>query len=112
MTETEWLRCEDPPLMLAFLQGKTSDRKLRPFAVACCRRILHPLPEAWSRQAVEAAERYTGGMSSEEQLAEAGRRAGWGQLRSRFALKMYGNAADLEADTDFCHPVRAQVPAR
>ena len=32
MTEAEWLECRDPALMLEFIRGDTSDRRLRLFA--------------------------------------------------------------------------------
>jgi len=67
MTEAEWLVCTGP--MLDFVRGKASERKLRLFACACCRRVWNHL---WSgsvgQNATLAAERYADGMASVEEL--------------------------------------------
>jgi hypothetical protein len=67
MTEPEWLNCADPELMLANLPGKISERKLRLFAVACCRLIWHLISDNRSRQAVETAERLAEGQATEQE---------------------------------------------
>jgi len=56
MIEAEWLACTDPQPMLEHLRGKFSDRKMRLFAVACCRRVWTSLEHQEFRDAVRTAE--------------------------------------------------------
>jgi hypothetical protein len=65
-TEDDWLACTDPTLMLEFLRGKASDRKLRLLACACCRHVWDLLLDEQSRQAVNAAEQYADGLISHD----------------------------------------------
>lgn len=75
MTEAEWVACTDPQKMLEFLRDKASERKLRLFAVACCRRIGPYLEEKRSRWVVEISERYADGRATRERLNSARERA-------------------------------------
>ncbi len=45
MTEAEWDTSTNPQPMLDFLSGQATERKLRQFAVTCCRRVWHLLPQ-------------------------------------------------------------------
>src|SRR5947209_14256780 len=65
MNEREWLTSIEPTPMLGYLRGKASERKLRLFAVSCCRRMWHLLPDERSRKAVEVAERIAEGTADE-----------------------------------------------
>jgi hypothetical protein len=62
--------------MVQFLEGRVSDRKLRLFKVACCRRVWDLLTDERSRRAVEVAEQFGDGGATEEQLVAA-REAAW-----------------------------------
>jgi hypothetical protein len=92
MTEVEWLACSDPRKMLECLGLKQaahpdmrdewtplgikpSDRKMRLFAVASCRRIWDLLRDERSRQAVEMLAAYLENQLGERELQIAEREA-------------------------------------
>src|SRR4051794_38395966 len=60
MTEAEWLACVEPNKMDMMLGSTVSHRKMRLFAVACCRRIWPLLHDERSRNAVDRAEELAG----------------------------------------------------
>jgi hypothetical protein len=71
MTESDWHSCTDSTPMLEFLRGKDSERKLRLFACACCRRIWHLLKDERSRNAVVLAEQYVDDLATASELEMA-----------------------------------------
>jgi hypothetical protein len=79
VAEQKWLACNDPTLMLEYLcsTGITSDRKLRLFACACCRRIWHRLFHQDSFTGIEVGERFAEGQATDEELRTADELAMW-----------------------------------
>jgi hypothetical protein len=71
MTETDWLTATNPRRLLELLRGRASDRKLRLFACACCRRVWERMRDERSRRAVEVAERYADGLANAAELEAA-----------------------------------------
>jgi hypothetical protein len=88
MTEAEWLACDDPTPMLAFLAGRLRPRQRRLFAHACGRRLCRIFPrekyaspdeadywlakkprvDALCARAIEAAEEETDGADRAEEV--------------------------------------------
>lgn len=70
MTEAEWLACDNPRTVQAWLGTVETPRKLRLFAVGCCRELWHLLADSRSRGAVEVLERIADGAATDaERLA-------------------------------------------
>jgi hypothetical protein len=78
MTEQEWqgawpFQGRTWDTMLTFLGSQASPRKMRLFAVACCRRLLDRVPVSpEDKEAVEVAERFADGKASLKELGDAG----------------------------------------
>src|SRR5919202_6131203 len=101
MTEAEWFTGDDPTPMLEFLAGRASARKLRLFAVACCRATWQRLDqpahvERRNRKALEAAEAFADGRVPPGQLARAASQA-TGVARDAAAASLDPRAADALA---------------
>jgi hypothetical protein len=76
VTEAEWLAATDSRPMLEFVGEDATDRKLRLFGVAVCRRIWSCLTDQRSRIAIEVAELYADGEADEHELENARHAAG------------------------------------
>lgn len=128
MTEAEWLASTDIKRMLEFLNGEAAarkfygltrpgwwfpdgpagSRKLRLFAVACCRVVWWDrLRKEASRQAVEVAERYADGLATRKELLAAGTAANRAYDHSQHGATLaarscaYANAAEAAGGAAF-----------
>ena len=86
MGEQAWRMATDPARMLEELRPTASKRKLRLFAVACCRRVLHLMTNEACRKAVEVSERYADGRAWYFQFD-------WARLRAQYAMVLAADQA-------------------
>jgi hypothetical protein len=100
MTEEQWRACTSPEAMLNYLTDHASPRKLRLYAIGCCRRIWHLLSDDRCRYAVEMAQRFVDGRASPVDLLAAERLVAavarpWGDIGSALARATFslGGAA-------------------
>ena len=114
MTEREWNECTDPDALLHFLRdsGRASERKLRLFACACCRRIWDVFTDERSRKAVEASERFADRLITQKQLRAA---CGAAQKVALKVLNTGGSDAALVFAVQAAHEVAKSaqtIPSR
>jgi hypothetical protein len=102
MTDSEWVACEDPTLMLRFVKGhrtirkRSKLRKQRLVAVACCRRLQPLLDDERNRRCIEVVERFADEQATNEELRAAEKEA------SDIWLKAAGNST-LFACVQLCY---------
>ncbi len=70
MSGDDWSVCTDPQLMLMLLRSRraATDRKLRLFACACCRRIWDRFPHPFNQDLVVEVEDHPDGQFKDEDL--------------------------------------------
>jgi hypothetical protein len=63
----DWSSCADPAPLLEYVRDGASDRKLRLFALACCRPIADGLSTGLLPSMLDVAERYADGLATDEE---------------------------------------------
>jgi hypothetical protein len=101
MNQKAWLTGDDMLKMLAFANERASNRKLRLFACACCRRFYHLLPSDATRLALETSELAADGLKSFAELVAAKRAVA--VLHPRTAGEWASNSAHFAATRSAKH---------
>jgi hypothetical protein len=87
MIEQDWLACTDPTPMLELVREKASDRKLRLFAVACCRVFWATPPLDAIRRAIETNELFADLQASDQELSKVRSSAHSAAWDTRFGIE-------------------------
>ncbi|HZZ76937.1 MAG TPA: hypothetical protein VFE62_00375 [Gemmataceae bacterium] len=96
ISHADWLVCADPEPLIAFLRDKGTDRQWRRYAVECCRRIAHLLPDECCRRALQAASDHAHGKIGDEELAAAHTEV------EKVVKQLEKEDYEAEAKADFC----------
>jgi hypothetical protein len=100
--------------MLDFIHGKTSDRKLRLFAVACGKSVWNLLSDKRKRKVVKLSELLADGLATEEELRQAIEAAGRTTSKSpllskRLAVRTKTYSATVEDRASTCAAAGSSV---
>ena len=100
MTEAKWLSWPDPyGLLEQCLVCELTERKLRLFACACCRRLWHRLEDNRLRAAIEVAEKFADSQATPEDLANARSKAA--EFLNSYIMTYWPDSILVTDDTDF-----------
>jgi hypothetical protein len=103
MTEAEWRACDSLGSALGFIENHISDRKLRLFSCACCRRVWDHL-NVLDRGFIESAERIIDGTGTVLDIAQVGEvERGWNHPTSPTSWMFLGS---------LFHPRRSRTPVQ
>ena len=97
ITEADWQSCADPRPMRDALRGNASERKLRLYAVACCRQLGPLLKDARITDALDVAERHADGVATRADLEAALQGAARAQRAQRRKALLFAYAAVMDA---------------
>jgi hypothetical protein len=115
MTEAEWLAADELWPMLLSLERSRTGRKLRLFAVACCRRIWPLIADPRCRSAVLVVEQFADdrATTNDLQAAEADIRAAWlkGPFDDAVIACLQASTSDVDLLRGALHAARSVIHA-
>jgi hypothetical protein len=112
MTEAEWLACQDPKRMLDFLRrSQVSGRKLRLFAVACCRALKAVESGVVPEPVLRLVERWADGEADDADLAGVRAQAETQAMRILLAAPFWEAAPGMSRWALSCRKVDAGAQA-